>query len=1248
MKKNLGKSFLFGILSCVSFTSTYSAPLTTSVADTATRFEVIAVDTPSITKGSSGIQTAIIKNFGSAAINTVAEVRRASTPGVSISSVTWGAANTACILAGEIYSCAVGTVSNGATFDIKITYAITQSAATSISLQQTTLAIKSDQLDLGSGVGESLHRVWGRAGSSISVPSEYDAFWVGRTANGECNGTLKNCGIYSSEGTSLLGAWPIDQKNPIGQYLKTAKVNSAYADDYYFISSTDQPNPTFVDFVPKLTSYENQRVTLSEPSNNRTSYTNNLRAWEFETYVYIPNGTSAVNACVGTQGADIDDGAYITIQKSINGTLSAPALMENARESVRDAWDKQNAYVVSYTLSTGGYYKVTYRMVNQNTFNKYPQGLYGPIGMSFSGGACNNSELQKLLETGFPTAITITDKADLAITKTVDKETAKVGDLLLYKLKVWNKGIGSVTDAVVTDDIVADLASVQVVCKAVGKATCPNINNTIDSNSRSITLGLLPLVGKDTNNNDANYLEFTVTGLLYKEPLGTSISNTATVTVPTGLTDIDTTNNTATVTTPVTKNTAITTGEIKNQCNGNQSANFIADNTFYAYDKNNILIPQIYTLNSAVVPYSVAYGTGINGALQLQGKINWSYGNPRITGSTVKIYVNGTVYAVLVTPGASTNSNAIFTALNGATVTPVSFPLGKYNNQATAVNFTLTLPTSLTASLNSLKVDFENISPRNSISDAGDDIGISLTSLNACLKPTVELKKVSTGGTGIFEFGGFSNLSISDSYQIQSGEVVTTVTDSAQNVRLKNSSSSVESGVVTPVYANAGQAVLFNEKDNALYTLRGVTCIDNNAANSGNTNPINATLSGNNITIAQANVKFGAKLVCTVINDKKAGYLFSGRVFKDNSGSTKDTTKAYNAIVDMGEVGIAGSQIELQNCSSKAVFASTITNANGDFSIQTLQDVFDANNKVCLVQKNIDDYVSVSSAKSALVTATSDAGHDLFTVTKSTGSNIYDGFLFGDAQLQLILVQDGQKNIVAGDVVEYPHEIMSKSVHKLGNVSTSNQQQPAIGQAWQSVIYYDANCNGTVDIAEKQYDMALQSVPLSAPILPDQKICLVQRVISPSSAKSGDNLSAQFAVKHTPTVNGSSEKLSNTVRDVTTVGSAGLDLIKTVREVKSCPSTAADNAVFVKTNRLTKVQNQISYLEYQIDYTNNSTKNLVDVTLKDALPLGTSLKSMCTGNSCTNESDSTSLNWNIAGILAPRATGIVRFCVQVQ
>lgn len=1261
MKNNLRKRFLLGMFSCISLSSAYSANPGAMSVDVS-RFEVTAVDTPSIIKGGSGVQTATIKNFGpTAATGTVAEIRGATTPGVTITSVTWGTANEVCPLVDAVYRCSVASLAVNATFDVKITYAVALNATTSTSVQQTTLAVKSDQANPGSGVGESIHRVWGREGSSTSAPSAYDAFWVGRTANGNnCNVTKNSsgqvtettCGTYSWEGTALVGAWPISEKNPIGQYLKSAKVNSERGDDYYFISSTDQPNPTFVGLVSNLTTYANRSVTLTEPSSKTNSSTNNLRAWEFETYVYIPNQTSTVNSCVGTQGSHIDDGAYITIQKSNNGILTSPVLMSNSRESVRDEWDSRNAYIVSSTLSTGGYYKVTYRMANQNTFNKYAQGLYGPIGMSFSGGACSNSELQKLLETGFPTTITITDKADLAIKKTVDKNEAKVGDLLTYKLKVWNKGLTAVTGATVTDSVVTDLSSVQVTCKAVGTATCPTMTtiNTTNSNNRSITLGVLPLVGKDTNGNDANYLEFTVTGLVYKEPSGTTISNTATVTVPSGLTDTDSSNNTSIATaTTITKNTSITTGNASNQCNGNQSVNLITDTAFTANSANNILVPKSYSSNPAVVPYSVAYGTGPNGALELKGKINWSYGDPRISGSTLKIYVNGVAYAVLVTPGASINSDATFTALEGATVTPVSFVLGKYNTEPTAVNFTLTLPTSLTTDVTSLIVDFQNISPNASAGDAGDDIGFSLNSLNACLKPTVELKKVSTGGTGSFEFDSFSNLSANASYQIQSGEVVTTVTGEPQSIRLKNSSSATESGFTTPVYANVGQDVLFKEKLDALYSLRSVTCLDSNAINSGNSSSaLNAIQSGNSVTISKDNLKFGAKLVCTVTNDKKAGYVFSGRVFNDNSGSTKDASKAYNGSVDTGEVGIAGSQIELQNCSTKAVWASTTTNANGEFSIQTLQEVFDANNRVCLVQKNVADYQSVSTNKSASVTATTDSSFDLFTITKNPNANTYDGFLFGDAQLQIILTQNGQKNIAAGDVVEYPHEIISKSVHKLGTLNLSNQQQPAIDPVWQSLIYYDANCNGAVDAGEKSYELALQSAPLSAPILPEQKICLVQRVMSPSNAKAGDSLSAQFSVKHTPTMSAGVTSSSNSVRDITTVGSAGLDLVKSVREVKSCPSAITDTAAFVKSNILTKVQNKESYLEYQISYTNNSAKNLVDVVLKDAVPLGTSLKSMCTGDDCTTVNSATPLSWNIAGVLAPRATGTVRFCAQVE
>ncbi|MBJ7435707.1 MAG: hypothetical protein JHC54_08140, partial [Acinetobacter sp.] len=89
-----------------------------------------------------------------------------------------------------------------------------------------------------------------------------------------------------------------------------------------------------------------------------------------------------------------------------------------------------------------------------------------------------------------------------------------------------------------------------------------------------------------------------------------------------------------------------------------------------------------------------------------------------------------------------------------------------------------------------------------------------------------------------------------------------------------------------------------------------------NTAVSGNSTGNLGSLTGMTQTIPAENVKFASKFVCRVTNSKNAGYVFSGRVFNDNSGTTSDTSKAYNAVVDTGEVGIAGSVIELQDCSS--------------------------------------------------------------------------------------------------------------------------------------------------------------------------------------------------------------------------------------------------------------------------------------------------------------------------------------------
>jgi uncharacterized repeat protein (TIGR01451 family) len=373
-----------------------------------------------------------------------------------------------------------------------------------------------------------------------------------------------------------------------------------------------------------------------------------------------------------------------------------------------------------------------------------------------------------------------------------------------------------------------------------------------------------------------------------------------------------------------------------------------------------------------------------------------------------------------------------------------------------------------------------------------------------------------------------------------------------------------------------------------------------------------------------------------VTNSKKAGYVFSGRVFNDNSGTTSDVSKAYNAIVDAGEVGIAGSVVELQDCTSKAVLASTTSNANGDFKIQTLDDVFAGRSNVCLVQRNLTGFDSVSSAKASSVTATADTTNDFFTIPKAANVTSYDGFLFGDAELQLLLTQNGQKTIVAGDVVDYPHELSAKSVMNVLNLTETKEQQPANNQPWQSLVYVDSNCNAQLD----QGESLLTSRVLKA----NEKICLIQRVNSPTTAQGGDHFIASFKVNGKATYSTATSKESNSVNDITTIGTAGLNMSKLVRKTSACPAPSNDSTPFTVTNQAAKGD----YLEYQITYTNNSNKNLVDIVLKDSVPLGTVYGTMsCSISGCQTQESSGQLKWTIPGVLAPKQKGQVGFCVRI-
>ena len=423
-----------------------------------------------------------------------------------------------------------------------------------------------------------------------------------------------------------------------------------------------------------------------------------------------------------------------------------------------------------------------------------------------------------------------------------------------------------------------------------------------------------------------------------------------------------------------------------------------------------------------------------------------------------------------------------------------------------------------------------------------------------------------------------------------------------------------EGGIVT-VYSGdvlTLPAETFIKGDTSKYTITtrcdGGSPLGNSAGVASRT----ITISNNTITT-----------ICTYTNTRAvAQTIILGRVFNDNSGTTGDVSKAYNGVQDTGESGIANSTIRLNNCSTTTQLASTVTSANGDYAFSIEQSLLPSS--FCIVQQNLPEYISVSA--------------DSITVA-NTSATSYPNNNFADVKLNVLLTEDGQHTITAGEVTDYPHRLSTQApvwVTQLEQTQpSSNNDQP-----WQALVYRDTNCNGTVDAGEMVFN------PNNLLLEPSVDICLVQRVFAPSNVFAGaqhiGTLQATYAVSP---LNLTDQKTQQR-QDVTLIGSAGLTLTKKVRAVSSCSSTPSDSLGFLVNNQATKQQN----LEYEITYKNNSVKNLQNVKVKDSLPTGTNFGSVSchltpSGNTCSATHSGDVLEWTLTGLLKPSATGTLRFCV---
>ncbi|MCW1520266.1 SdrD B-like domain-containing protein [Acinetobacter baumannii] len=483
-------------------------------------------------------------------------------------------------------------------------------------------------------------------------------------------------------------------------------------------------------------------------------------------------------------------------------------------------------------------------------------------------------------------------------------------------------------------------------------------------------------------------------------------------------------------------------------------------------------------------------------------------------------------------------------------------------------------------------------------------------SINIIDGAKIKIAKNSVNGTGTFNYINLSNL-------VNNTTAVTT--DSVTTVTAGTTATSAQQLWAQTLNTD----VSFTESALAGYVLSGVSCVDANSGVTGNTGTF-WTRVNNIVTIPAVRIKEGANITCTFTNTKLIYVDISGRVFVDNSGTTLDVSKAYNGIQDAGEVGIAKSTIRLNNCSTTQL-ASTVTSANGDYTFSIEQSLLPSS--FCIVQQNLPEYISVSA--------------DSITVA-NTSATSYPNNNFADVKLNVLLTEDGQHTITAGEVTDYPHRLSTQApvwVTKLEQTqSNSNNDQP-----WQALVYQDTNCNGTVDTGETVFDPTASGTVL---LQPNTDICLVQRVFAPTNIFAGaqhiGTLQASYAVS---ALNLTDQKTQQR-QDVTLIGSAGLTLTKKVRAVTSCSSTPSDSSGFLVNNEATKQQN----LEYEITYKNNSVKNLQNVKVKDSLPTGTNFGSLScgltpSGNTCNATRSGEVLEWTLTGLLKPSATGTLRFCV---
>jgi uncharacterized repeat protein (TIGR01451 family) len=370
--------------------------------------------------------------------------------------------------------------------------------------------------------------------------------------------------------------------------------------------------------------------------------------------------------------------------------------------------------------------------------------------------------------TGTVTATFTTPTADLSITKTAGVTSIVTGGVLQYTISVLNAGPSAANGAVITDPAATGLAKLSVSCSSSGGAVCPGSLSTTTFEA-GIAIPVLPAGGALTF-----LLNAQATGAV-----GTTVTNTVSITAPAGVTDPNAANNTSkdadavvAVSAKVTSAAQICPAGTTEQLTNLLSNSNFSDTTLSV----NSTLPQ-YPANSNITdaiasPGGVGPQTGFrnpgtymtqqpfpgDSARGVAAANNWLYSNGNNPGGAFRIWrqsVSGLVagrtyefmaYGSAARPvGGTTAQPPIVSQVVSMGTTTWTLSATTYNTEATGTSDTWTIQQSIfTATDTSVILDLWDT--QASATTAGDNFAVTQILLREC-RPNPDVFVTKTNGT---------------------------------------------------------------------------------------------------------------------------------------------------------------------------------------------------------------------------------------------------------------------------------------------------------------------------------------------------------------------------------------------------------------------------------------------------------------------------------------------------------------------